>query len=229
MPRAVILAAGRGERMRPLTDSTPKPLLSVGGKPIIGWQIERLAAGGFRDLVVNHSHFGAMIEQALGDGSRYGVRIRYSHEPKALETAGGIAQAMHLLGDGPFAVVSADIYTEFDYATLRARVDAIAAAPERTAAHFVMVDNPPYHARGDDMGVTDGHVSRAAPRLTYGNIAVFHPALFADVAPGTWLKLFPWAYRFVDEGRVSGERFAGAWENIGTPQQLEDLDRRLSR
>jgi MurNAc alpha-1-phosphate uridylyltransferase len=229
MHRAVILAAGRGERMRPLTDATPKPLLKVGGKPIIAWQIERLAAGGFRDIVVNHSHLGAMIEEALGDGSRHGVRIQYSHEPAALETAGGIAQALHLLGPEPFAVVSGDIYTEFDYGSLRARIDEIAAAPARTAAHFVLVDNPAFHSKGDDMGVAQGRVSRAAPRLTYGNIAVFHPALFADVAPGTWLKLFPWAYRFVDEGRVSGERFAGAWENIGTPQQLEALDRRLSR
>jgi len=229
MARAVILAAGRGERMRPLTDGTPKPLLPVGGKPIVAWQIERLAAGGFTDLVVNHSHLGEMIEQALGDGSRYGVRIRYSHEPKALETAGGIAQALHLLGGEPFAVVSGDIYTEFDYGSLAARIGAISAEPARTAAHFVLVDNPAFHAKGDDMGVVAGRVSRAAARLTYGNIAVFHPVLFADVAPGTWLKLFPWAYRYVDEGRVSGERFAGPWENIGTPQQLEDLDRRLSR
>jgi MurNAc alpha-1-phosphate uridylyltransferase len=226
MARAVILAAGRGERMRPLTDATPKPLLRVGGKPIIVWQVERLAAGGFHDLVVNHSHLGAMIEQALGDGSRHGVRISYSHEPKALETAGGIAQALHLLGDEPFAAVSGDIYTEFDYGSLRERIAQIAAAPDRTAAHFVLADKPAFRA---DMSVEDGRASRAAPRFTYGNIAVFHPALFADVAPGTWLKLFPWMYRFVDEGRVSAERFAGAWENIGTPQQLEDLDRRLSR
>lgn len=212
--------------MRPLTDTVPKPLLRVGGKAIVEWQVERLAAGGFRDIVVNHSHLGARIEEALGDGARYGVRIAYSHEPEALETAGGIAKALHLLGREPFAVVSGDIYTEFDYGTLRPRMEAVAAAPERTAAHFVLVDNPAFHA---DMDVDGGRASRAAPRLTYGNIAVFHPALFADVAPGTWLKLFPWAYRFVDEGRVSGERFAGVWENIGTPQQLEDLDRRLSR
>lgn len=229
MARAVILAAGRGERMRPLTDTTPKPLLRVGGKSIIEWQVERLAAGGFRELVVNHSHLGAMIEEALGDGARYGVRIAYSHEPKALETAGGIAKALHLLGGEPFAAVSGDIYTEFDYATLAPRIEAIAAEPARNAAHFVLVDNPPFHAKGDDMGVSGGRIARAAPRLTYGNIAVYHPSLFADVAPGTWLKLFPWAYRFVDEDRVTGERFAGVWENIGTPRQLDDLDRRLSR
>jgi MurNAc alpha-1-phosphate uridylyltransferase len=228
MPHAVILAAGRGERMRPLTDTTPKPLLRVGGKAIVEWQVERLAAGGFRDLVVNLSHLGAMIEDALGDGSRHGVRIRYSHEPKALETAGGIAQALHLLDDRPFAVVSGDIYTDFDYSRLARIVEAVGQDPGQRAAHFVLVDNPPWHAAGD-MGLDGDRVSRGGVRLTYGNIGVFHPELFAGVAPGTWLKLFPWAYRFVDEGRVTGERFGGAWENVGTPQQLLDLDRRLSR
>lgn len=229
MARAVILAAGRGERMRPLTDTVPKPLLRVGGKALIEWQIERLVAGGFDELVVNHSHLGAAIEAALGEGSRYGARIVYSHEPRALETAGGVAQARHLLAEEPFAVVSADIYTDFDYARLAAPLRDIAANPARHAAHFVLVDNRPWHPAGDDMGLEGDLVRRPAPRLTYGNIAVFHPELFRDVAPGTWLKLFPWAYRFVDEGRVSGERFAGTWENLGTPQQLADLDRRISR
>ena len=229
MAHALILAAGRGERMRPLTDTVPKPLLKVGGKALIEWQLERLAAGGFRDVVVNHSHLGPMIEEALADGSRYGVRIAYSHEPVALETAGGIVQALHLLGDEPFAVVSADIYTEFDYGRLQAPLRDIAADTNRHIAHFVLVDNPPFHAQGDDMGVAGGRVTRAAPRLTYANLAVFHPAPFRDVAAGTRLKLFPWAYRFVDEGRVSGEHFTGVWDNIGTPQQLAGLDRRLSQ
>ena len=225
MPRALILAAGRGARMRPLTDALPKPLLAAGGKPLIDRQVERLVAAGFTDLVVNHSHLGEMIERELGDGARFGARIRYSHEPEALETAGGVAQALPLLGGEPFVVVSGDIYTGFDYSRLLARVEAIAAKPGEVAAHFVLVDNTSFHA---DMELVGERVSRAAPRLTYGNIAVFHPALFADVARGTWLKLFPWAYRFVDEGRVSGERFAGVWDNVGTPQQLQDLDRRLS-
>ena len=147
--------------------------------------------------------------------------------PKALETAGGIAQALALLGREPFAVVSADIHTAFDYGTLRGRIDAIARAPERTAAHFVLVDNPPWHAQGD-MALEGGRVRREGTRLTYGNIAVFHPALFRGIAPGTCLKLFPWAYRFVDDDRVSGERYDGAWDNVGTPAQLEALDRRLS-
>ena len=228
MPRALILAAGRGERMRPLTDTVPKPLLAVGGRPIIEWQVARLAAGGFEEIVVNHSHLGAMIEAALGDGARLGARIRYSHEPKALETAGGIAQALPLLGEEPFVVVSGDIHTEFDYATLHAHAARIAREPAHTAAHFVLVDNPPWHRAGD-MGLAQGRVTRAGPRLTYANIALFHPALFRDIAPGTWLKLFPWAYAFVDAGRVSGERFTGAWDNVGTPQQLAELDRRLSR
>ena len=227
MGRALILAAGRGERMRPLTDATPKPLLAVGGRPLIEWQVARLVAGGFDEIVVNHSHLGAMIEEALGDGAKLGARIRYSHEPRALETAGGIAQALPLLGGEPFVVVSGDIHTDFDYGSLQARVRAIAADPARVAAHFVLVDNPPWHAAGD-MGLRQGRITRAAPRLTYANIAVFHPALFRDIAPGTWLKLFPWAYAFVDEGRVSGERFGGAWDNVGTPEQLADLGRRLS-
>jgi len=227
MGRALILAAGRGERMRPLTDTLPKPLLLAGRRMLIEWQIERLAQAGFRDLVVNHSYLGARIEEALGDGKRYGVRIDYSHEPQALETAGGVAQALHLLAGEPFVVVSGDIHTAFDYATLLPRIEAIARHPERRAAHFVLVDNPPWHA-GGDMGLADGLITRDGPRLTYANIAVFHPRLFEAIAPGTWQKLFPWAYAFVDEGRVSGEHFRGDWDNVGTPAQLAALDRRLA-
>lgn len=228
MRSALILAAGRGERMRPLTDQVPKPLLKAGGRPIIEWQVERLAIAGFDELVVNHSHLGDQIEHALGDGSRFGVRIRYSHEAKALETAGGVVQALALLAPEPFLVVSGDIYTAFDYASLNPRMEAILRHPERHCAHFVLVDNPPWHAEGD-MGLAGGRVTRDGPRLTYGNIGVFHPVLFHDIAPGTWLKLFPWAYRFVDAGRVTGEHFRGDWDNVGTPAQLAALDRRLAR
>ena len=227
MARALILAAGRGERMRPLTDAVPKPLLLAGGKPLIAWQVEALARGGFDDLVVNHSHLGAMIEAALGDGSAFGVRIRYSPEPSALETAGGVARALPMLGGSPFAVVSGDIFTRFDYATLRARIERIARDPEACVAHFVMVDNPSWHPAGDDMGVEEGRIVRGRERLTYGNIGVFHPAPFREVAPGERLRMFPWAYRLVDAGRVSGERFGGDWDNIGTPAQLAALDGRL--
>jgi MurNAc alpha-1-phosphate uridylyltransferase len=228
MRRALILAAGRGERMRPLTDSRPKPLLRAGGRSLIEWQVERLALAGFGELVVNHSHLGHMIEDELGDGRRLGVAIRYSHEATALETAGGVARALPLLGAQPFLVVSGDIHTEYDYGKLVPCIDYILRYPERRVAHFVLVDNPPWHQEGD-MGLVDGMVTRDAPRLTYGNIGVFHPMLFADIAPGTWLKLFPWAYRFVEAGRVSGEHFRGQWDNVGTPAQLAALDRRLTR
>ena len=226
MPSALILAAGRGERMRPLTDTVPKPLLKVGGRALIEWQVERLARAGFTDLVVNHAHLGGLIERSLGDGRRFGARIRYSHEAQALETAGGVAQALHLLPGEPLVVVSGDIHTAFDYASLAPRIEAITRHPERDCAHFVLVDNPPWHS-GGDMGLAGGRITRAGPMLTYGNIAVFHPGLFREIAPGTSLRLFPWAYRFVDAGRVSGEHFRGAWDNVGTPDQLAALDRRL--
>ena len=228
MPAALILAAGRGERLRPLTDAVPKPLLTAGGKPLITWQIERLAAAGFHDIVVNHSHLGYRIEQALGDGTALGVRLRYSHEPRALETAGGVVQALPLLGSDPFLVVSGDIHAEFDYASLAPRIEAIARDPRSTGAHFVLVDNPAWHP-GGDMGLRDGRVTREGERLTYGNISVFHPRLFEGIAAGTRLKLFPWAYTFVDAGRVSGEHFRGAWDNVGTAEQLAALDRRISK
>jgi len=226
--RALILAAGRGERLRPLTDSVPKPLLLAGGRTLVDQQVERLVRAGFTDLVVNHAHLGAMIESALGDGARYGARIRYSPESPALETAGGIAKALHLLDGEPFALVSSDIHTEFDYAALRAPIEAIARDPAARIAHFVLVDNPSWHAQGD-MGLDEGRVTRGGPRLTYGNIAVFHPAIFREIAPDTRVKLFPWAYRFVDEGRVTGEHYRGPWDNVGTPEQLAALDRRLTR
>jgi MurNAc alpha-1-phosphate uridylyltransferase len=228
MPAAIILAAGRGVRMRPLTDATPKPLLEVGGRALIEWQVERLASGGFRELVVNHSHLGHLIERALGDGSRFGVRILYSHEPAALETAGGVVQALPLLGPEPFAVVSGDIHTTFDYASLLPRIASIARDPGRHAAHFVLVDNPPFHPDGD-MGLSGGRITRGGPLLTYANIAVYHPRLFVGLEPGAPLKLFPWAYRFVEEGRVTGEHYRGPWDNLGTVEQLAALDRALGR
>jgi MurNAc alpha-1-phosphate uridylyltransferase len=165
----------------------------------------------------------------MGDGARFGARIRYSHEPVALETAGGVAQALPPLGDEPFAVVSGDIYTTFDYGSLQARLAAIARDPQSTVAHFVMVPNPPWHAAGDDMGLAGGRIARGRERLTYGSFGVFHPAPFRAVAPGTRLKMFPMAYEWVDAGRVSGELFEGVWDNIGTPEQLAALDARLAR
>lgn len=227
MHRALILAAGRGERMRPLTDNQPKPLLLAGGRMLIEWQIEALAKAGLRELVINHAFMGDRIEEALGDGRRYNVRLQYSREPQALETAGGIAQALPLLGDEPFVVVSGDIHTDYDFAALLPRIEAIQVHRERQVAHFVLVDNPPWHS-GGDMGLSGGFITQAVPKLTYGNIAVFHPGLFARIEAGTRLKLFPWAYQFVDAGLVTGEHFRGEWDNVGTPAQLAALDRRLA-
>lgn len=225
--RAILFAAGRGERMKPLTERVPKALLEAGGKALIIRQVERLAAAGIRDVVVNVAHFGEQVEAALGDGSRLGVRIRWSREPEPLETAGAVAFARELLGPEPFLALSADIHTDYDYSRLVPVAESIARDPSRHAAHFVLVDNPAWHAKGD-MGLEGGRVTRAGPLLTYANISVFHPALFDGVAAGTRLALFPWSYRFVDEGRVTGERFAGEWDNVGTPAQLAALDRRLS-
>ncbi len=234
--KAMILAAGRGARMRPLTDTTPKPLLEVGGKPLIVWQIEALVRGGFTDLVVNHAWLGERIEDAIGDGRRFGARVAWSREPSAFETAGGIATAVPLIEaagkrDEPFAVVSADIHSDFDYASLAPIVASIGLHFPVHAAHLVLVDNPTWHPAGD-MALVDGRIARRTEEatgslLTYANIAVFHPRVFDGVPRARVLKLFPWAYTLADAGRMTGSRFIGAWDNVGTPEQLAALDRRL--
>lgn len=233
MPVAMILAAGLGERMRPLTDHTPKPLLRVGGKPLIVWQIERLAAGGFRELVINHAHLGRQIENFLGDGSAYGVRIRYSDEGTPLETAGGIANALNLLGKAPFLVTNGDVYAEYDYGGLRA-VLAEMNGDARRLAHLVLVDNPPHHAAGDFV-LRDGRVldpercAPASPCLTFSGIACYRPELFGGIVPGEKARLAPLLRAAMAEGRVTGERFAGRWEDVGTPARLAALDEELGR
>jgi MurNAc alpha-1-phosphate uridylyltransferase len=244
---ALILAAGRGQRMRPLTDACPKPLLPLAGQPIIVRQIERLRAAGIVDLVINLGWLGAQIPAALGDGSDLGVRIAYSEEPQeAYETGGAISTALPLLGgvDGaPFVVVSGDIDTDFDYARLHAAAARIAASvasnstcsrssintsePTPTTAHFVLTDNPPHHAEGDMALDASGRVRRHGQRLNYGNIGVFHPRLFARQPVRQAWKLFPWMYAEVEAGHVSGEHFRGAWHNLGTPEQLAALDTEL--
>jgi MurNAc alpha-1-phosphate uridylyltransferase len=219
----MLLAAGRGERMRPLTDATPKPLLEAGGQTLVARLIERLAVAGFGDLVINHAHLGHKIEAALGDGARLGVRIRYSPEATALETAGGIAQALPLLGPGPFAAINADLHTDFPFAALRTvlRGDDL--------AHLVLVDNPPHHPLGD-FALADGRVRNAgAPMLTFSGIGVYAPALFAGIARGEKAQLAPLLRRAADAGRVSGAHFRGRWVDVGTPERLAALDAELRR
>jgi len=214
--RAMILAAGRGERMRPLTDHTPKPLLQVGGKPLIVWHVERLARAGFNELVINHAHLGQQIEAALGDGRQWQVQIRYSAEAVALETAGGIAYALPLLGEQPFLVVNGDVFTDIDYASL--------ALPAGKLAHLVMVDNPPQHATGD-FGLKDGFVFESTDnRLTFSGVGVYHPALFDRVTRGQAAKLAPLLKEAMQQQRVTGQHYPGLWHDIGTPARLEQLD-----
>jgi len=225
--RALILAAGRGERLRPLTDVTPKPLLSAGGKRLIEWQIEALVRAGVTDLVINIAHLAAAFEPALGNGARYGARIVYSREgddaDAALETRGGIVKALPLLGTGPFIAVGGDIVTDFDYRRLAGATHAIHAGT--IDAHLVLTTNPPYHPHGD-MGLVDGLITRAPPWFTYASIGVFAPRLFADEA-AVKTKLFPWLYAFADQERVSGEFFRGRWHNVGALDDLAALDREL--
>jgi N-acetyl-alpha-D-muramate 1-phosphate uridylyltransferase len=223
---AMIFAAGRGERMRPLTDTCPKPLLPAGGKPLIVWQIERLAMAGVERIVINHAWLGEQIEAALGDGARWGVELRYSAERDALETAGGIAQAMHLLGDGVFIAVSGDVFCEFDYASLRDRAAALASSDD-PGMHLVMVPNPPFHPTGDFALERGTLALEGAARFTFGNIGLYDARMFRDLAPGTRRALTPYYRETIAAGRASGELYEGRWENVGTPAQLQALDDEL--
>jgi len=226
---AMILAAGRGERMRPLSDATPKPLLEAGGRPLIVWQIEALARAGFADLVINAAHGADALLAALGDGARLGVRIRWSRESEPLETAGGIATASPLLPPGPALIVSCDINTRFDYRTLAARMDAMAATREPPRAHLVLVPNPPYHSEGDFALEGDKVVLDGAARLTFGNIGIYDMALFAGLPRGVKLRMLPLYRKWIARGIVSGERYDGPWANVGTPADLAELDAALRK
>lgn len=220
--RAMILAAGRGERMRPLTDSVPKPLLPAGGKPLIVWHIERLARAGLRDIVINHAHLGEQIETVLGDGNRYGARIRYSAEGEALETAGGIAKALPLLGGEPFLVVNGDIHTDYDFSRLAAQ------AMDGVVAHLVLVDNPPQHPHGDFFLENGRLMAEGASRLTFSGIGLYRPQLFEGIIPGSKARLAPLLHAAIRAGRVTGEHYRGHWCDVGTPERLQELDRRVA-
>jgi MurNAc alpha-1-phosphate uridylyltransferase len=224
---AMILAAGRGERMRPLTDATPKPLLRAGGRPLVAWQIDALARAGFRDIAINVAHLGDRLIDALGDGSALGVRLRWSREPEPLETAGGVATAADLLADGPVLIVSGDIWTRFDYASLRPRIAAM-RAPGAPRVHLVMVPNPPYHPHGDFGLEGERVVADSASRLTFGNIGVYDTALFRELPRGVKLKMLPLYHAWIAQRVVSGERYGGPWANVGTPAELAALDAMLA-
>jgi MurNAc alpha-1-phosphate uridylyltransferase len=215
--KAMILAAGRGERMRPLTDSTPKPLLRIGGQTLIEHHVYALAQAGITELVINHAWLGDQIVKALGNGSAYGVEIMYSPETGAsLETGGGILNALPLLGSDPFLVVNGDIWTGFAFDTLPSKPDGL--------AHLVMVDNPEHHKDGD-FSLSAGLLSQSGPAmLTFGGIGVYRPELFSDCTAGAF-PLAPVLRRAMDVGQVSGAHFSGSWFDIGTPERLDAVNR----
>lgn len=217
----MILAAGRGERLRPLTDHAPKPLLRAGGRSLIEHLIDGLVASGFRDLVINVCHLGALIRSYLGDGHRFGARIVYSLEgPEPLETAGGIRQALPLLGEGPFLVVNGDIATDFPF-------DRLHGLPVGQA-HLVLIPNPPHHPQGD-FSLEDGRVAMTGDnRYTFAGIGVYRPSLFSQVAPGR-APLAPLLRQALPRGLVTGELYRGFWMDIGTVERLRALDERLGR
>lgn len=217
--RAMVLAAGRGERMRPLTDTLPKPLLQVGGKALIEWHLAALARAAIREIVINLSWLGETLRAALGDGARYGVTITYSEEgPVPLETGGGILRALPFLGPDPFLVVSGDVWTDIDFVRLRLEPDAL--------AHLVLIPNPPHHPRGD-FGLESGWVvTRDSDRLTYGNVGLYRPEFFAGFAAARFPLLQP-LNRGIAARQVRGEVHHGEWCDVGTPARLAQLDQRL--
>ncbi|MBK9626105.1 MAG: nucleotidyltransferase family protein [Rhodocyclaceae bacterium] len=226
--KAMILAAGRGERMRPLTDTCPKPLLAVGGKPLIVWHLERLAAAGFVDVIINHAHLGALIEKALGNGQRWRLNIQYSPEPEgALETAGGIAQALPLLGDAPFLVINGDIFCDWNPAL------AVHALSAEKLAHLVMVPNPPQHPNGD-FCLDDGMVGTLVgaddtPSYTFSGIGIYRPEMFANILHGSRAKLAPLLVAAMATNKISGELHSGTWLDIGTPDRLTAVNQLIAK
>ena len=216
--KAMILAAGRGERMLSLTDAKPKPLLEVRGKALITWIIESLARAGLCDIVINHARLGFMIEAALRDGSRLGVRIEYSREAQALETAGGIARALPLLGGGPFLVVNSDIFCDFDFASLAGR------ELSGNLAHLVLVPNPPHHPLGD-FSLTGAQAGAdGEPKWTFSGIGLYRAELFKGIAAGSKAQLAPLLRAAMARKRVSGEIHFGLWHDVGTPERLAAIN-----
>ncbi len=227
MTRAMILAAGRGERMRPLTDTIPKPLVPVKGQPLIVYHIEKLVAAGIKEIVINHAHLGEQIEQTLGNGSHWGASIRYSPEPRGgLETAGGIVQALPLLGEKPFIVVNGDVWTSYDFTRL------MHCDLKHRLAHLVMVSNPAHKPVGDFCLLANGELCETASAhstastLTFSGLSLLAPQLF-EAEPAGRSALAPLLRSAMGKGLVSGEHFCGDWDDIGTLERLEDLRQRL--
>lgn len=218
--KAMILAAGKGERLRPLTLHTPKPLVRAGGVPLIEYHLRALRSAGFEDVVINHAWLGQQIEDYLGDGKQLGLNIRYSPEGEPLETGGGIFRALPLLGEEPFLVVNGDIWTDFDFTVLRAPISGV--------AHLLLVDNPEHHP-GGDFALVAGQVRDDAtlPRLTYSGIAVLHPQLFAGCVEGAF-KLAPLLREAMAKGQVTGEHFTGRWVDVGTHERLAEVERLIA-
>jgi len=229
--KAMIFAAGRGERMRPLTDTCPKPLLTVRGRPLIVWHILGLVKAGITEIVINHAHLGHMFEETLGDGSKFGAKLMYSAEETALETAGGIAFARHLLGDAPFVAVSGDIYCPwFDWEQVKdvLKDNDLWGNPhpqdKRDVAWLYLVKNPPFHPKGD-FALSNYTVSgEGEPKFTFANIGVYRPEMFDHIRPGERAKLGPLLYEYAAKGLVGGELYTGFWENVGTADQLAALN-----
>lgn len=221
--KAMLLAAGRGERLRPITDQIPKALVEAGGKPLIGWHLERLARAGFREAVINVSHLGERIVERLGDGRGYGLRLSYSRERERLETAGGIANALPLLGAEPFLLVNADVYCECDFSQL------MKVKLGERLAHLVLVPNPPHKEKGD-FSLSGGLAGDGpGPRYTYSGVALMKPALVAPVKPGDKAPLAPLLYDAARRGRLGGELYEGLWQDVGTIERLAELEAQLKR
>ena len=232
--KAMILAAGRGERMRPLTDTCPKPLLKVRSRPLIIWHILNLVRAGITEIVINHAHLGHMIEEALEDGSRFGARIAYSPEEQALETAGGIALALPLLGTEPFVAIAADIYCpHFDFSQVTNALEDNDmwgnphSVEKRDAAWLYLVNNPPHNPNGDFALTTYTVVNEGETRYTFSGIGVYRPELFSGITPGASAKLAPLLREYASCGRVGGEVYRGEWTDVGTLERLELLNRPL--
>jgi MurNAc alpha-1-phosphate uridylyltransferase len=233
--KAMIFAAGRGERMRPLTDTCPKPLLKVRGRPLIVWHILNLVRAGITDIVINHAHLGHMIEEALGDGTKFGARIAYSAEGTALETAGGIAKARHLLGDEPFVAVAADIYCpHFNYEQVKNTLEEKDVwgnphpAEQRDIAWLYLVKNPAHHPKGDFALNNFSIANDGEPRYTFSGIGVYRPEMFDQITPGQSAQIAPILREFAARGRVGGEIFRGDWTDVGTVERLAQLNAPLT-